>query len=298
MPVPAALAPFIPAIIGGVASLAGGAINAIGQGRQNRKSREWSQQMYDLQKQDNIAYWNMQNDYNNPQSQMQRFQSAGLNPLLIYGRGDAGNAGPVGTPDVQQAQFRNPEFGNAVQGAGASFIENFQNWEVKQAQVDNVRADTTTKLSQALLNSTSRERGEFDLGVERELRDVSLDARREMLRQAKAVTQFRLNEDERRTALNASNLREAAERILASRVGRDKARAQIKNTNLDSELKRLDRNLRRIGISWQDPLPLRIMGRLIGPIDQRIKNQVKKNYPNKNWRDVIWEENFLDSVVR
>lgn len=36
--------------------------------------------------------WNMQNEYNSPLEQMKRFESAGLNPNLIYGQGTSGNA--------------------------------------------------------------------------------------------------------------------------------------------------------------------------------------------------------------
>lgn len=48
--------------------------------------------------------WNMQNAYNSPQSQMERFKAAGLNPHLIYGQGSAGNASQMPSynpPDIQ-----------------------------------------------------------------------------------------------------------------------------------------------------------------------------------------------------
>lgn len=43
---------------------------------------------YQLQKQTeyNIGLWNMQNAYNTPKAQMERFKEAGLNPNLIYGQ--------------------------------------------------------------------------------------------------------------------------------------------------------------------------------------------------------------------
>lgn len=45
----------------------------------------------ELQNQFNVDMWKMQADYNSPQSQMQRFADAGLNPNLIYGQGNNGN---------------------------------------------------------------------------------------------------------------------------------------------------------------------------------------------------------------
>lgn len=44
-----------------------------------------------------LAFWNMQNAYNTPKAQMQRFAEAGLNPNLIYSQGNNGNAGAVGS---------------------------------------------------------------------------------------------------------------------------------------------------------------------------------------------------------
>lgn len=44
-----------------------------------------------------LEWWNMQNAYNSPKAQMQRFDEAGLNPNLVYTQGNAGNAGSVGS---------------------------------------------------------------------------------------------------------------------------------------------------------------------------------------------------------
>lgn len=45
----------------------------------------------------NLKYWNMQNAYNHPAAQMQRFREAGLNPNLIYSQQNL--AGSVGSVD-------------------------------------------------------------------------------------------------------------------------------------------------------------------------------------------------------
>ena len=41
----------------------------------------------------NLNMWNLQNEYNSPQAQMQRLEDAGLNKALMYGQGSTGNAG-------------------------------------------------------------------------------------------------------------------------------------------------------------------------------------------------------------
>ena len=58
-----------------------------------RENRAWQEDM-----------WNKQNEYNSPAAQIERMRKAGLNPALMYSRGDVGNAGSVGsvaTPQVQ-----------------------------------------------------------------------------------------------------------------------------------------------------------------------------------------------------
>lgn len=54
-----------------------------------------------------IAMWNMQNEYNTPAAQMQRFKAAGLNPMLVYQQGNPGNASSMpGThvPNVKMTE--------------------------------------------------------------------------------------------------------------------------------------------------------------------------------------------------
>ena len=49
----------------------------------------------------NKEMWNLMNEYNTPQAQMQRFKEAGLNPMLIYQQGTPGNA-------TSPAQYQKP----------------------------------------------------------------------------------------------------------------------------------------------------------------------------------------------
>ena len=93
------------ALIGGGAQAIGSGINAWQTGRMNKASRAFSRQMYERQYQDSIDFWNMQNAYNSPQAQMERYQQAGLNKNLIFGSGNPGNAGAIPTPDAIRPQF-------------------------------------------------------------------------------------------------------------------------------------------------------------------------------------------------
>jgi len=260
------------------------AINAYSTGNQNRKSRRFSREMYALQKQDALEFWNMQNEYNSPQSQMKRFQDAGLNPHLIYGRGDSGSASAISTPDVQAPQFRTPEWGNAVAPLGLSLVSAFADLDIKQAQVDNLKAQNAVILQDALLRGAqigSLEAGtaktKFDLEFASEFRAYSAEALKEAVRQAKTNTDISLNRDAREAALNASTIKEAAERMLTMQQQRVNARTtnehtkeQIRQTReniymLEREgiLKEMDIALRQSGIQPNDPMWARFVARFL-----------------------------------
>lgn len=87
---------------------------ALYDSHQNRKlSRENTDKTIAAEKaeaelayQRSIEQWNRQNLYNSPQAQMQRFLAAGLNPHLIYGQGNSGNATSMPQYQPAQAQYR------------------------------------------------------------------------------------------------------------------------------------------------------------------------------------------------
>jgi len=272
--------PLVVPLIAAGAQLAGGAINAGSQGNMNRKNRKFSEHMYDRQKQDNLDFWNLQNTYNSPQAQMQRFQEAGLNPNLIYGQGNSGNAGSVQTPDFHQPDTRAPEWGNALGNAGAAGIDAFYDTQIKQATADNLKRQGTVldeeaalKAAQTRATEATTNRSIFDLGLETDLRGNSLDFRRAALEQLKQSIDINLRRDTREAMQNASNLREAAERVLSMRTGRSLSRAQaaeirsrINNLEKDGTLKDLEIALKRNNASWSDPLWQRFGASLLGRI--------------------------------
>lgn len=274
MPIPAALA------LGAGAQLLGGALNSGAQAQANRDNRDFSWNMYKQQRADAIEFWHMQNDYNSPQEQMKRFQAAGLNPHLIYGQGNPGNAGAIPVPDVQPAQARSPEWGNGISSAGLAYMNSIYDLDIKAAQLDNLKAQNTVIRNEGILKEVVGKRSQFALDFDTELRDVSAEARREQLRQLKVQTDVSINRDAREAALNASNLKEAAERMLNLReqrltmeVGRAQARAEIdriresiQQMEKDGVLKDLDIELRRQGINPNDPMWARIVGRVLSNV--------------------------------
>lgn len=252
----------------------------------NYQNQRFSKQMYGRQFDDSIKLWNMQNVYNSPESQMQRFRDAGLNPNLIYGQGNSGNAGSIPTPDVSPVNFREPRFEGGRPDVMANLLAQ-ADLRIKGAQADNLQVQNEVLRHDAYLRRFQGLRAEFDYAFERGLEGTSADARRESLRRLTTEIDLAMNKDAREAALNASNVTEAAQRMLTLieqrkglplerlRTAADTARIResINQMHKDGILKDLDIELRRAGINPNDPLWARIVGRFL---DDIMGSDVKK----------------------
>lgn len=151
-------------------SLFGGISNLVGQGLSYKGAREANRTNLDIANRTNqtnidlankarehdVAMWNRQNEYNTPEMQMQRLREAGLNPNLIYdsGAGAAGNAGsaqkaPIAAQD--RASVQN-EMASMATLNMLPAIAQYQDWQVKKAQIDNINAQTENQISQNIGN--------------------------------------------------------------------------------------------------------------------------------------------------
>lgn len=136
-----------------------GALISVGAGlydsHQNRKaSKENTNKTIAAQKaeselayQRSVEMWNMQNLYNSPEAQMARFQQAGLNPHLIYGQGNAGNAStpPQYQPANMQYRYEAPAYGAAVASALPTLMAVgtwMQNMRLSEAELEQKRTNT------------------------------------------------------------------------------------------------------------------------------------------------------------
>lgn len=124
------------------AAIAAGQLIAglIGQNRQNKYEKGLARYQADM----NQKFIDAQNAYNTPQSQMARFQQAGLNSHLIYGQGNPGN---------QSEPNRYPQQRSVDQSAALnSLLPNFQNAALQQAQIGSIDANTRQKHTMTALN--------------------------------------------------------------------------------------------------------------------------------------------------
>lgn len=124
---------------------------------QNRANRKMAEYQFDR----NVEMWNMQNKYNTPANQMQRFKDAGLNPNLIYGKGTAGNATTMPQYQAPKQEFNlSPPDVLSVLGMYQDVLNKKQQRDNMQAQEDAIRQSTANAgitnsiLQQNLINRT------------------------------------------------------------------------------------------------------------------------------------------------
>lgn len=282
------------AVISGGSAILGTGAQVAHTGKQNRKSRKFSREMYEKQKADNISFWEMQNEYNNPANQMKRLSDAGLNPALMYKQGNTGAASPIKSPDVKPGQFKTADF-SGLSGAGSSAVNQYYDTKIKQAQINNLEADNTVKMEEAGLKHSQRlqteantRRSIFDYDFESDMRGISASARSESLRQTVAKTDIMLSSEERQVALHSLNMAQAAENILLTRarkantdVERSRLYAAIKDLKYSTRLKQLEGDLAEKGIFKHDKLWQRMLARFM---EKTIKLAPSLPYSNPKFK--------------
>jgi hypothetical protein len=243
MPLPAL------ALAAGVSGLGSLVSNLIGnKGAKNRQDRA---------NQQNIEFWNMQNAYNHPTEQMKRLREAGLNPNLIYGSSPAnasGSSSQIAPSKAAPYNFDNP----------LSDINKYYDIKRTEAQTNNVQANTLVQEQEAILRTfrtaTEAARGSktgTEAELAKELKDVSLSAAKENLRQNEARTiQIQLDNE----------IKEQSKKDLIKDVFYrvQNAKETLTGQKLLNRLRQLEADLKQIGIEKNDPWYFRIFGRALG----------------------------------
>lgn len=297
MPIPAAAAA---AGISAGSNLASTLINAGVQTSLNKKTQKWNEKMYGVQRRDAISDRDYENQYNSPEAQMARLKAAGLNPNLVYGSGGVQQSSAdarSSSPGSWNPQAPEIDLGSAASSGMASYFDA----QIKAQNVDNLAAQNAVLKNQAVLIATqvkealSRMPG-YELNQEstrianrqaNELFDTNVLAAKENVRatqagikKTEADTDYTLDENERKAALQANTIQEGIARILmicaqTIKVAdeRQEIQARIRNLDKDSETKELMLELQRLGINPSDPTWMRVLGRGANRIWDAIRSK-------------------------
>lgn len=143
--------------------------------KMNQANQDFAREMYERQRRDALADWQMQNEYNHPLEQMNRLRQAGLNPNLVYGKGADNTAAVVrssSAPGYQGQPYRMDP--SIVSG----LVSNYFNIRQQKAQTDNIAANTAVAMaqrnnieSQTAKNIQETARSVFDLEQANQLKD-------------------------------------------------------------------------------------------------------------------------------
>lgn len=131
-------------VVGAIAPLLSAGINAFSQSKTNKRQEQFSLNMYNRQRADALADYNMQNQYNSPAQQMQRYKDAGLSPHLIYGQ--THNAAPIRSSEAKPVNYVAP----TVQPEQLNVLGRYYELQSQEQQLKNMAAQGQLIEAQAL----------------------------------------------------------------------------------------------------------------------------------------------------
>lgn len=158
-----------------------------------------------------------QNEYNSPQSQMQRFQQAGLNPDLIYGQSNEGYSGNVST-DAPPSPHGDPV----------------------QAVINQRLAESQIAVNDSVVTKNLADAGYHDAGADYFKRKVQAQDIVDELNRANAG---RLRKDTERMDTDIENMRKQGE-ILSEDLVRKKMENEHYEERLKAELDKMASDMR------------------------------------------------------
>lgn len=197
-----------------------------------------------------LEMWHRTNEYNSPQAQMERLKAAGLSPQLAYGNGTvAGNTTPASPPKYNAPRV---DYSGIQPMVDPTMMLNaYQDFKLKQAQTDNVKAQT---------NNIETRTG-IEAGVKEAIRLLELESRGHDLTMRKEW-------DPNKAAIlqnqaEASNfLTEEARAKLANLIQQNKTmKAGQDNIEADTLYKKFRNDWMKMGFTTSDNVGFRIIAK-------------------------------------
>lgn len=130
------------------------AIGAYQSGRNVKATNTANRELAEYAYGQDLAMWNLQNEYNSPKSQVARLKAAGLNPVFMYGSGSAsaGNASTLPKYNAPRMDF----MGRKPVVDFAPMLQMYQNMRMNKAQTDNITKEIELKDQKILSEAIGR----------------------------------------------------------------------------------------------------------------------------------------------
>lgn len=239
----------------------------------NVKGRKFSREMYSRQREDALSDWAMQNEYNSPRAQMQRFQEAGLNPNLIYGQETESPS--VRSSSASGSNSQAPEI--SIRDITGSLMAGYD-MSRTSAQTDLLGKQMTLleediKLRQvqqaATIAGTGKTSAEiqrimFDLGLSQELKETTIEGKQAEVKKLNAEVNKITLEAAQLLITNPLKAQELVVDILQKQKNLAKTDAEILDINSrialakqELTIRSIDEELAKRGINPKDPGLLR-----------------------------------------
>lgn len=231
------------------------------QDRQFQYNTQASQDEYNR----NLEMWHMQNEYNSPSAQMQRYVEAGLNPNLIYGSGatSAGNAQTA--PQYNAARYESPNVQRSTSSPSRVSFDPYQaisfenSMAIQRAQRDQISAQadyTRAQIKNAAIDNlikVAQKTGlEFDNRFKQDTRALAYEQLRETLNNTRA-----------KTDLLGQQFGQVFKQMELTGHQIDLVKQQLSNLRTVDDLNRFKLQLQKMGINDRDNVLLRLASRMI-----------------------------------
>lgn len=273
--------------IGAAANIAGNLINAGSQRRENTRQRQFQMDMYNRQRNDALADWNMQNAYNDPSAMMARLKQAGLNPNLAYG--NPTTAGVASVPRSASGSGYNSKAPQIETTGISDAIMMFYDIQKTQAQTDNIKAQAElAKVKEEMTNWQIDNIISDTIGKDKRNRQADLDyfikdtmekggyynsltkrsleqAQQEQSNTRRAKAEAVKSEVEAfiKQQTKYTSIEQAAQNLINSKQMNEESKERIKNMIKDGKLKDFEIKLNQMGFTKGDPYYIRATANLL-----------------------------------
>ena len=215
----------------------------------NKSNMKLAQYQFDTQKE----MWKMNNEYNTPEAQMERYYRAGLNPNLIYGQGTPGNS--TSAPSYQAPRMEAPQ----VRFNLPEVLNQFQNMKQSDAQIDNINANTAVTTQKAVTEGLVQQK------ILSDTRYTNVKSSTAQMLQNTQAEVLKANLDK----LNQQIKNEQVRRTLLSN--------QASSIKEDVNYKAWRNALNEKGVTASDALPYRVAAQVWDAIVRPENSTLKKN---------------------